>query len=72
MRMTWRCASFDVMRERVGRKWNGKLVNGFIRATKPISGSASNESPDATVKRATAAGACCQLDQLFLAELNLL
>jgi ubiquinone/menaquinone biosynthesis C-methylase UbiE len=37
----------------------GKFVSGFIRATKPATGSARSRSPDAAAKRANAGDACC-------------
>ena len=44
---------------RLADQVDGKFVSGFIRATKPATGSASHKSRDATAKRANAAGACC-------------
>ena len=42
---------------RLADQVDGKFVSGFIRATKPVTGSASHKSPDATAKQANATGA---------------
>ena len=44
---------------RLADQVDGKFVSGFIRATKPATGSAGHKSPDATAKLPNAAGACC-------------